>query len=86
MFPIPWNKEYRKKDGTLVNIDDAMTGGGGGSELPEYSAADAGKVLGVDENGDLAWVTVSGGNSRFSNAKSRIPFENITVSAKEVTE
>lgn len=29
----------------------------GGSELPPYSVSDAGKVLGVDSNGELAWVT-----------------------------
>lgn len=61
MRPIPWNKAFRKKDGSLVNMEDI--GGGGGSALPEYSEADSGKVLGVDENGDLAWVTVSGGNT-----------------------
>lgn len=61
MFPIPWNKAYRKKDGTLVNIDDAM--GGGGGSLPEYSAEDAGKVLGVTEEGTLAWAEVSGGSN-----------------------
>ena len=86
MFPIPWNKAFRKKDGTIVNIADAMSGGGGGSDLPPHSAADAGKVLGVLEDGTLGWVTVSGGNNRFSNAKSQIPFESITVSAKGVTE
>ena len=60
MFPINWNDVFRKKDGTLVNMEDI--GGGGGSELPEHSAEDAGKVLGVDDEGNLAWVTVSGGN------------------------
>jgi len=55
MFPIPWNKEYRKKDGTLVKINDAMSGGGGGSDLPPHSASDAGKVLTVGDDGDLEW-------------------------------
>ena len=32
MFPIPWNKSYRKKDGTLVNMED-VTGGGGSSDF-----------------------------------------------------
>lgn len=53
MFPIPWNKAFRKKDGTLVNMEDAT---GGGSDLPEHSSADAGKVLGVTDNNSLAWV------------------------------
>lgn len=58
MFPIPWNRVFRKKDGTLVNMEDI---GGGNSDLPEYSSEDAGKVLGVTEEGTLAWITVSGG-------------------------
>lgn len=59
MFPIPWNKAVRKKDGNLVTLEEFAGGGGGGSELPEYSEADAGKVLGVDENGDLAWMEIA---------------------------
>lgn len=54
MFPIPWNKAFRKKDGTLVNMEDIAEGGG--SDLPEHSSADAGKVLGVTDNNSLAWV------------------------------
>ena len=48
MFPIPWNKAYRKKDGTLVTMEDIAGGGGGGGggslsfkikevEIPVYS-------------------------------------------------
>ena len=56
MFPLPWNFPFRKKDGTIVNVVDAMSGGGGGgSDLPDYDSSDAGRVLGVDENGDLEW-------------------------------
>ena len=66
MFPIPWNKEYRKKDGTLVNIADAMSGGGGGSDLPPHSSSDAGKVLTVGDDGTLEWDTSgSGGGDSF---------------------
>lgn len=37
MFPIPWNKAYRKKDGTLVNMEDLSEGGGGGGSFtPDY--------------------------------------------------
>lgn len=60
MFPIPWNRAFRKKDGSLVNIADAMSGGGGGSELPEHSAADAGKVLKVADDGSLEWDEAGG--------------------------
>lgn len=66
MFPIPWNKTFRKKDGTLVNIADAMSGGGGGSDLPPHSSSDAGKVLTVGEDGTLEWDTSgSGGGDSF---------------------
>lgn len=52
MFPIPWNFPLRKKNGNLVNIGDAIDEG---TELPEHGEGDAGKVLSVDENGDLEW-------------------------------
>lgn len=56
MFPIPWNFPFRKKNGNVVNIEDAISGGGGGgSDLPSYDSEDAGKVLSVDDNGDLEW-------------------------------
>ena len=80
MFPIKWNDAFRKKDGTLVNMED-MGGGGGGSELPPHSIADAGKVLGVDESGNLAWVTVSGG-SNFSKATLKHTVNYPVISAK----
>lgn len=54
MFPIPWNFPFRKKDGTVVNVEDAISGGGG-SDLPDYDSSDAGKVLSVDESGNLEW-------------------------------
>lgn len=114
MFPIRWNFPFRKKDGSIVNIEDAMSEGGGGytlptasantkggikvglglkmvgeklnldaePELPEYGIADAGKVLGVDETGELAWITVSGG-STFVRAKTIANGINVSTSAKE---
>lgn len=47
MFPIPFNFPFRKKDGSLVTIDDAITsggGGGGGYTLPTASADTKGGV------------------------------------------
>lgn len=85
MFPIPWNKAFRKKDGTIVNIADAMGGGGGGSDLPPHSVEDAGKVLGVLEDGTLGWITVSGGGNRYSPANVRISAGLVETEAKEVT-
>lgn len=36
MFPINWNDSFRKKDGTLVNMEDMGGGGGGSSFTPDY--------------------------------------------------
>lgn len=47
MFPLPWNKAYRKKDGTLVTVDEAISeggGGGGGYTLPTASAETKGGI------------------------------------------
>lgn len=47
MFPIPWNKLFRKKDGSIVTIDEAISsggGGGGGYVLPTASADTKGGV------------------------------------------
>lgn len=52
MFPIPWNFPLRKKNGNLVNIGDAIDAG---TEIPEHTSSDEGKLLSVDENGDLEW-------------------------------
>lgn len=52
MFPIPWNFPLRKKNGNLVNIGDAIDEG---TKLPEHTSSDEGKLLSVDENGDLEW-------------------------------
>lgn len=82
MFPIPWNKMFRKKDGGLITIDEAMSGGG--DSLPPHSAADAGKVLGVTNDGTLAWIEVSSGGNRYSNGTSSVT-ANISTSSEEVT-
>lgn len=82
MFPISWDKMFRTKAGSLVKMDDAMSGGGG--SLPPHSAADAGKVLGVTNDGTLAWIEVSSGGNRYSNAPSNIT-ANVSTSSEEVT-
>ena len=112
MFPIPWNKAYRKKDGSLVNIDDAMGGDytlptasastkggikvGSGlriddevlsvvAELPNYGIADAGKVLGVNDSGELAWVTPVTSPRQYGDYISNVPEFNIETNGEEVT-
>lgn len=84
MFPISWNNIFRKKDGGLITMDEAMSGGGGGGSLPPHSAADAGKVLGVTNDGTLAWITVSGGSS-YRAALVNPSKKNPSVNPKEVT-
>lgn len=45
MFPIPFNFPFRKKDGSLITIDDAISsGGGGGYTLPTASAETKGGI------------------------------------------
>lgn len=45
MFPLPWNFPFRKKDGTIIDINDAMGGGGGEPYvLPTASAETKGGV------------------------------------------
>lgn len=117
MFPLPWNKAYRKKDGSLTTIHEAIAGGGtpytlptassetkGGvkigsgltmtgevlsadAQLPAYTIAESGKVLGVDSEGHLAWITVSAGGYSMPRAISTVPSIRNRVSSKaeEVT-
>ena len=49
-----------KNDGSVVPVGDVIGGGGGGSDIPEHTVADAGKVLGVDNAGELEWTTING--------------------------
>lgn len=114
MFPISWNKAYRKKDGSLSTIDEVIENSGpqyelptassetkGGikigsgltmegevlnadAQLPSYSVEESGKVLGVDSEGHLAWITVSSGGYRMPRAKSYISNETITTKGSEV--
>ena len=75
MFPISWNKMFRTKAGSLVKMDEAISGGGGGGgSLPPHSVADAGKVLSVTNDGSLAWVSVSTSSS----------FNRVTTSAPDI--
>lgn len=61
MFPIKSNDPYIQKNGTrstLGSVIGSGGGGGGGSDIPEHTSTDAGKVLGVNNSGNLAWVEV----------------------------
>lgn len=67
MFPIPWNFPFRKKNGDITTISNVI-GGGGGSDIPSHTSADAGKVLTVGDDGSLEWNEkgAGGGNSFLS--------------------
>lgn len=64
MFPLRWNFPFRKKDGSMVNLEDAMSGGGGGYTLPTASAETKGGVKigsGLTMTGEVLSVTGGGG-------------------------
>lgn len=61
-------------EGEVLNADP---------QVPEYTIAEAGKVLGVDETGNLAWVTVQGGGG-FARGKVSVS-ANAKIIGKEVT-
>ena len=69
MFPIPWNFPFRKKDGSVTNISDAMSGGGGQS-LPIASESTLGGIkvgsgLTINSSGVLS---ASGGGGGGGNS------------------
>ena len=84
MFPLNSNTPYIEDTGKRARLGDVV-GGGGGSDIPEYDVEDAGKVLMVDDSGELEWATVSRAPRQYGNFVSSIPEMNITTSAEEVT-
>lgn len=81
MFPINFNDPYLKEDGSIVPISEVIGGGGGGSELPPHTVADAGKVLSIDENNNLVWVELPTPTMRTS-VKVTMPIpakDNLTI-------
>ena len=72
MFPIPWNKLFRKKDGTITTIDEAISsggGGGGGYTLPTASANTKGGIKigsGLRMDGEVLSVDGGGGGASLS--------------------
>ena len=64
MFPIPFNFPFRKNDGTITTIDDAISsGGGGGYTLPTASASVKGGVKvgdGLTMDGEVLKTTGGG--------------------------
>lgn len=84
MFPLNSNLPYIKDDGTRDKLGNVIgSGGGGGSELPPHTIEDAGKVLGIDDTGALAWVTVKGGGN-FAKVSTEPDALNPIINAKGV--
>ena len=52
MFPLNSNDQYIDSNGKRTNLGSVLNPG---TELPEHSEADAGKVLTVGEDGTLEW-------------------------------
>lgn len=62
MFPINANDPYIKESGERSTLGAAIeSSGGGGSDIPDYDVGDAGKVLGVDSEGELQWEPLPSG-------------------------
>ena len=70
-----------KKDGTLGTMEDV---GGGSSAIPEYSSADAGKVLTVDADGSLIWSTPATSGNRYSKDVINSDQSNVIINESEV--
>lgn len=78
MFPINYNDPYLKEDGSIVPVSDVV---GGESELPEYGVDDAGKILSVDDTGELEWIENGGGGG--TTTITDIPFASFPYTATE---
>lgn len=65
MFPLRWNFPFRKKDGTMSTVDEAL--GGGTYELPPATDESLGGImvgdgLSIDEDGVLNVIASGGGH------------------------
>ena len=62
MFPLKANDPYIKETGERSTLGSVVGGGGSDTpELPDYSIADAGKVLKVGDDGSLEWDDAGAG-------------------------
>lgn len=86
-FPLSSNDPYIKDTGERSTLGKVIGSGGGGgtSELPEYSIADAGKVLTVNNSGSLVWATPAASGNRYAAANINAPVPGVTSNVTEVT-
>lgn len=76
------------KGGVKIGEGLSMTGEvlSADAQLPAYTIAESGKVLGVDSEGNLAWVTVSAGGYVMPRANSIVTgIPTVTTKGSEVT-
>ena len=83
MFPINYDDPYLKANGDIVPIGDIIGGGGGGSELPPHTVADAGKVLTVTDENALAWEELPPGTNNFSKVTISPELRGVTIDVKK---
>lgn len=111
MFPIPFNFPFRKKDGSVTTISDAISSGGGGepyelptasentkggikignrltmngevlsadAQIPTYTESDNGKVLTVNDSGELEWDTKGTGGGDYSMFWDFTKYGSVTI-------
>lgn len=79
MFPLNSNMPYIKDNGERDKLGNIIGSGGGGSELPAHTAADAGKVLTVNETGGLTWSSFSSDNRYVSINKPAYIYPNADI-------
>lgn len=84
MFPTKANDPYIKKDGTRSTVGNVIGSGGGSSDIPEYTSADAGKVLTVDVDGSLSWNTPAVSGNRYTKDVINSDQSNVIISESEV--
>lgn len=61
MFPIKSSDAYINENGKRSTIGAELGTSGGGSDIPDHSISDAGKVLTVGEDGELEWAESGSG-------------------------
>lgn len=86
MFPKKDSDPYIKSTGERSTLGQMIgSGGGGGSDIPSHTIADAGKVLMVDDSNNLVWGSVPGGSNAFSIARNSSSVIAPDTNAEEVT-
>ena len=86
-FPLNSNQPYIKDTGERSTLGAELSSGGGGgtSELPEYSVLNAGQVLTVGSDGKLKWAAPATSGNRYINANVNSVKIDAVSNVQEVT-